>query len=159
MSWADLIPVYTLVILRFYGQEIENVWQEQSCLLQQDNDMKLFAGEEQSSRRSKPDPPLSGQSTPRARSSRGGKKWGEGGGVGLSNADLRAPRSKQARQPTTYLDVEYIFNMNPSLANFILKKTPDFVLHPTTMSDTEFTLNTGAKIPALGMFICRDELC
>ena len=41
--------------------------------------------------------------------------------------------------------------MNPQLANFILKKTPDFILHPMTMSDTEFTLNTGAKIPALGM--------
>ena len=41
--------------------------------------------------------------------------------------------------------------MNPQLANFILKKTPDFILHPKTMSDTEFTLNTGAKIPALGM--------
>jgi glycerol 2-dehydrogenase (NADP+) len=43
--------------------------------------------------------------------------------------------------------------MNPQLANFILKRTPDFILHPKTMSDTVFTLNTGAKIPALGMLI------
>ncbi|KAG9672944.1 Aldo/keto reductase, partial [Aureobasidium melanogenum] len=41
--------------------------------------------------------------------------------------------------------------MNPQLANFILKRTPDFILHPKTMSDTVFTLNTGAKIPALGL--------
>lgn len=40
--------------------------------------------------------------------------------------------------------------MNPSLANFILSKTPDFILHPTKMAETQFTLNTGAKIPALG---------
>lgn len=42
--------------------------------------------------------------------------------------------------------------MNPALANFILKKTPNSILHPTTMSDTQFTLNTGAKIPAIGMY-------
>ncbi|GAB7355710.1 hypothetical protein MBLNU459_g6409t1 [Dothideomycetes sp. NU459] len=41
--------------------------------------------------------------------------------------------------------------MNPQLANFILKKTPDFILHPTAMAETKFTLNTGAKIPALGL--------
>ena len=40
--------------------------------------------------------------------------------------------------------------MNPSLANFILSKTPDFILHPTKMAETVFSLNTGAKIPALG---------
>lgn len=47
--------------------------------------------------------------------------------------------------------------MNPQLANFILKKTPDFILHPKTMSDTVFTLNTGAKIPALGMNLTHDS--
>lgn len=43
------------------------------------------------------------------------------------------------------------FEMNPQLANFILKKTPNFILHPTEMAETQLTLNTGAKIPALGM--------
>ncbi|KAI9695306.1 MAG: hypothetical protein M1820_008713 [Bogoriella megaspora] len=41
--------------------------------------------------------------------------------------------------------------MNPSLANFILRKTPDFIINPTSMTSTAYTLNTGAKIPALGL--------
>jgi glycerol 2-dehydrogenase (NADP+) len=40
--------------------------------------------------------------------------------------------------------------MNPSLANFILKKTPDSVLHPKPSMNTPLPLNTGATIPALG---------
>ncbi|KAJ9622011.1 H/ACA snoRNP pseudouridylase subunit [Taxawa tesnikishii (nom. ined.)] len=41
--------------------------------------------------------------------------------------------------------------MNPALANFILKKTPSFILNPTAMADTRLPLNTGAKIPAVGL--------
>lgn len=41
--------------------------------------------------------------------------------------------------------------MNPSLANFILARTPESILHPKTMADHTFTLNTGAKIPAVGL--------
>lgn len=41
--------------------------------------------------------------------------------------------------------------MNPALAKFILKRTPDSVLHPDTMAEHILTLNTGAKIPALGL--------
>jgi glycerol 2-dehydrogenase (NADP+) len=40
--------------------------------------------------------------------------------------------------------------MNPSLANFILKKTPDSILHPKPNMNTALPLNTGATIPALG---------
>lgn len=40
--------------------------------------------------------------------------------------------------------------MNVDLANFILSKTPDFILNPTKMAETTYKLNTGAKIPALG---------
>ncbi|CAK4033562.1 D-galacturonate reductase-like [Lecanosticta acicola] len=41
--------------------------------------------------------------------------------------------------------------MNPQLANFMLARTPEHILHPKTMADTTFTLNTGAKIPAVGL--------
>lgn len=45
--------------------------------------------------------------------------------------------------------------MNPQLANFMLARTPEFIKHPeehTTMSaPATFTLNTGAKIPAVGL--------
>ncbi|PVI05864.1 Aldo/keto reductase [Periconia macrospinosa] len=41
--------------------------------------------------------------------------------------------------------------MNPALANFILGKTPDSILHPTPTMDTPLQLNTGASIPALGL--------
>lgn len=33
----------------------------------------------------------------------------------------------------------------------MLSKTPQHILHPPTMADTTFTLNTGAKIPAVGL--------
>lgn len=56
----------------------------------------------------------------------------------------------------TYLFKSSLSVMNPALANFIISKTPDFILHPTKMAETVFTLNTGAKIPALGEF--RDAL-
>jgi len=74
-----------------------------------------------------------------------GRKWGRGWLQAV--CELQRPTKDEIRNnniisPST---------MNPQLANFILKKTPDFILHPMTMSDTEFTLNTGAKIPALGM--------
>lgn len=51
--------------------------------------------------------------------------------------------SKTARQTPT--------NMNPALANFMLARTPESILHPHTMADENFTLNTGAKIPAVGL--------
>nr|POE65882.1 d-galacturonate reductase [Quercus suber] len=52
--------------------------------------------------------------------------------------------------------------MNPSLANFMLARTPDHIVHPENHIDlhsrnmasgeqTYFTLNTGAKIPAVGL--------
>lgn len=41
--------------------------------------------------------------------------------------------------------------MNPQLANFMLARTPEHILHPKTMADNTFTLNTGAKIPAVGL--------
>ena len=41
--------------------------------------------------------------------------------------------------------------MNPSLARFMLARTPEHILHPETMADKTFTLNTGAKIPAVGL--------
>ena len=40
--------------------------------------------------------------------------------------------------------------MNPSLANFMLKKTPESIIDPLAMSNTMLPLNTGAKIPAIG---------
>nr|POE46870.1 d-galacturonate reductase [Quercus suber] len=52
--------------------------------------------------------------------------------------------------------------MNPALANFMLARTPDHIAHPETQlahyrhnmaspDQTYFTLNTGAKIPAVGL--------
>lgn len=52
--------------------------------------------------------------------------------------------------------------MNPSLANFMLARTPDHIVHPENHLDhykhdmpsanqTYFTLNTGANIPAVGL--------
>ncbi|KAM0721292.1 hypothetical protein Q7P37_003580 [Cladosporium fusiforme] len=45
--------------------------------------------------------------------------------------------------------------MNPSLANFMLARTPDHIKNPeanATMSvNTQFKLNTGASIPAVGL--------
>ncbi|KAF2689701.1 Aldo/keto reductase [Lentithecium fluviatile CBS 122367] len=41
--------------------------------------------------------------------------------------------------------------MNPSLANFILSKTPKSILHPAPTMNTAIPLNTGATIPALGL--------
>ena len=41
--------------------------------------------------------------------------------------------------------------MNPQLANWMLSKTPDSIKYPVTMTGQTFTLNTGAKIPALGL--------
>ncbi|KAF7185035.1 D-galacturonate reductase [Pseudocercospora fuligena] len=41
--------------------------------------------------------------------------------------------------------------MNPQLANFILARTPEFIINPLKMSQTTYTLNTGAKIPAVGL--------
>ena len=41
--------------------------------------------------------------------------------------------------------------MNPQLANWMLAKTPEYIKHPEIMTDQYFTLNTGAKIPALGL--------
>lgn len=41
--------------------------------------------------------------------------------------------------------------MNPALANFILDRTPNSILQTVTMSPPSFTLNTGAKIPAIGL--------
>ncbi|KAF2639106.1 Aldo/keto reductase [Massarina eburnea CBS 473.64] len=41
--------------------------------------------------------------------------------------------------------------MNPSLAKFMLSKTPESILHPTPTMDTPLKLNTGATIPALGL--------
>lgn len=40
--------------------------------------------------------------------------------------------------------------MNPALANFMLARTPQHIKHPD-MSSHSFTLNTGAKIPAVGL--------
>jgi glycerol 2-dehydrogenase (NADP+) len=40
--------------------------------------------------------------------------------------------------------------MNPSLAKFMLQKTPDSILSPKPSMDTPLPLNTGATIPALG---------
>lgn len=44
-----------------------------------------------------------------------------------------------------------VARMNPQLANWMLSKTPQHILHPPTMADAYFTLNTGAKIPAVGL--------
>ena len=33
----------------------------------------------------------------------------------------------------------------------MLSKTPEYIKHPQIMADQYFTLNTGAKIPALGL--------
>lgn len=46
--------------------------------------------------------------------------------------------------------------MNPSLANFMLARTPDFIKKPEATDDkmavnTHFKLNTGASIPAVGL--------
>lgn len=41
--------------------------------------------------------------------------------------------------------------MNPQLAHWMLASTPEHIKHPRTMADQYFTLNTGAKIPALGL--------
>jgi glycerol 2-dehydrogenase (NADP+) len=41
--------------------------------------------------------------------------------------------------------------MNPALSKFILKATPDFILNPSPVMNTEIPLNTGATIPALGL--------
>lgn len=41
--------------------------------------------------------------------------------------------------------------MNPSLAHFLLKRTPDSILHPQPDMNTAIPLNTGASIPALGL--------
>jgi glycerol 2-dehydrogenase (NADP+) len=45
--------------------------------------------------------------------------------------------------------------MNPQLANFMLARTPESIKHPEispeTMTGQSFTLNTGAKIPALAL--------
>jgi len=41
--------------------------------------------------------------------------------------------------------------MNPALANFMLARTPESILHPKTEAEETFTLNTGAKIPAVGL--------
>jgi glycerol 2-dehydrogenase (NADP+) len=46
--------------------------------------------------------------------------------------------------------------MNPSLANFMLARTPDFIKQPEATDDkmalnTHFKLNTGASIPAVGL--------
>ena len=41
--------------------------------------------------------------------------------------------------------------MNPQLANWMLARTPEYIKHPATMTGQTFTLNTGAKIPALGL--------
>ena len=47
--------------------------------------------------------------------------------------------------------------MNPALANFMLARTPESILHPHTMADNTFTLNTGAKIPAVGLGTWQSE--
>lgn len=49
--------------------------------------------------------------------------------------------------------------MNPDLANFILARTPDSILHPFTMADKTFTLNNGAKIPAVGLGTWQSGKC
>lgn len=41
--------------------------------------------------------------------------------------------------------------MNPSLSKFILKATPDHILHPKPTMNTALPLNTGTSIPALGL--------
>jgi glycerol 2-dehydrogenase (NADP+) len=46
--------------------------------------------------------------------------------------------------------------MNPALANFMLARTPDFIKQPEAVDDkmsvnTQFKLNTGASIPAVGL--------
>lgn len=47
--------------------------------------------------------------------------------------------------------------MNPQLANWMLARTPEHIKHPkdtehrAIMTDQHFTLNTGAKIPAVGL--------
>lgn len=46
---------------------------------------------------------------------------------------------------------QHLHTMNPSLANFILKRTPKSILHPTPTMNTPLKLNTGATIPALGL--------
>jgi glycerol 2-dehydrogenase (NADP+) len=43
------------------------------------------------------------------------------------------------------------FGMNVQLANWMLAHTPEHIKHPETMTGQTFTLNTGAKIPALGL--------
>lgn len=41
--------------------------------------------------------------------------------------------------------------MNPSLAKFMLRKTPKEILDPKPTMDTSLPLNTGTTIPALGL--------
>ncbi|KAF1991513.1 Aldo/keto reductase [Aulographum hederae CBS 113979] len=43
--------------------------------------------------------------------------------------------------------------MNPSLANFMLAKTPKRILHPSPTLNSPISLNTGATIPALGVIV------
>ena len=50
-----------------------------------------------------------------------------------------------------HINTEKLFDMNPQLANWMLARTPEYIKHPQTMTGQTFTLNTGAKIPALGL--------
>jgi len=57
--------------------------------------------------------------------------------------------------------------MNPQLANFMLARTPESIIHPTSTAGdasdaamaapTHFTLNTGAKIPSVGLGTWQSE--
>lgn len=41
--------------------------------------------------------------------------------------------------------------MNPQLANWMLARTPEKIKHPEAMAEQYFTLNSGSRIPALGL--------